>query len=145
MKNILIAIDFDEHTENFVQFTAQFAQAFDAKLWLIHIASEEPDFLGYHEGPQYIRDMFAKELREDHKKLQAICDKLKATGLNAEGLMIQGPTIQMIIEEAKKLKIDLIITGSQKRSFFYKAFIGSVSEAIVDEANLPVLVVPVGA
>ncbi len=144
MKNILVAIDLDPNTQQLVDYAVQLAKAFEAKLWLIHIAEAEPDFIGYSEGPQYIRDTFAKELRDEHKAVQSLCNQVKKEGLDAEGLMIQGPTIDMILQEAEKLKADLIITATHHRNFIYKAFIGSVSTELFERSTIPLLAYPVG-
>ena len=144
MKNILIAVDFDPHTKALVDYAVNFGRAFGAKLWFIHIAEAAPDFVGYSEGPKYIRDTLAKELREEHRQLQAICAEVKSSGVAAEGLMIQGPTIEMILEEAEKLKVDLIITATHKRSMIYKAFVGSVSTELFEQSAIPLLAFPVG-
>ena len=48
----------------------QLAKSFDSKLWLMHIAAPNPDFVGYEAGPQYIRDNRGTELRKEHKLLQ---------------------------------------------------------------------------
>jgi len=48
----------------------------------------------------------------------------------------------MIIEESKKLNIDLIIAGHHEHGFFYNAFVGSVSAQIIKKSKIPVLIVP---
>ena len=58
--------------------------------------------------------------------------------------MIQGPTIDMILQEAEKLKADLIITATHHRNFIYKAFIGSVSTELFERSTIPLLAYPVG-
>jgi nucleotide-binding universal stress UspA family protein len=108
----------------------------------MHISAPDPDFVGYDVGPQYIRDNRGAEIRKEHKLLQEYATKLKKKGVNAEGLLIQGATIEMIIDESKKLNIDLIIAGHHEHSFFYKAFVGSVSAEIIKESKIPVLIVP---
>jgi nucleotide-binding universal stress UspA family protein len=142
MKNILVAVDFDEGTPKLVSYAKMIGAAFGAKLWLIHIAEEEPEFMGYQEGPQYIRDGFAEHLREQHRNLQSICSELRTYGIDCEGLMIQGPTVKMLLEESKKLHVDMIITCTHRRSFIYKAFFGSVSTDLFEEANIPVMAIP---
>jgi len=57
--------------------------------------------------------------------------------------MVQGPTIEMLLSEADKLSVDMIITSSHKRSFLYKAFFGSVSTELFEKASIPVLAIPV--
>jgi nucleotide-binding universal stress UspA family protein len=144
MKNILVAVELDQFDEQIIEKATQFAMAFNSRLWLVHIAAPEPDFVGYDVGPQYIRDSRAEELKNEHKALQELGSSLKNKGVNAEGLLIQGATIEMIIEESKKLEVDLIITGHHERSFLYKALRGSVSAQIIKLSKIPILIVPFG-
>ena len=142
MKNILVAIDFDESLEILVKQAKRFANAFEAKIWLMHVAAPDPDFVGYNVGPQYIRDSRADELWEEHKIIQKYTDQLHNQGCDAEGLLIQGATIEMIIKESKKLKVEMIIAGHHERGFMYNAFVGSVSAQIIKNSKIPVLIVP---
>ena len=66
---------------------------------------------------------------------------LKKKGVNATGLLVQGATIKMIMEEANKLNANLIIAGHNQHDFIYKAFFASVLEKIVKKAKRPVLIV----
>ena len=118
------------------------ASAFNSKLWLVHIAAPNPSFVGYEVGPQYIRDSRAHELREEHRQLQSYAKELNENGIDAEGLLIQGATIEMIIQESKKLHVDLIIAGHHKHNFLYNAFIGFVSREIIEVSKIPILIVP---
>ncbi len=142
MKNILVALDLNDKEQKLIDQAEQLAQAFNAKIWLMHIAAPDPDFVGYEVGPQYIRDERASELRKEHRQIQAYTDQLIAKGHKAEGLLIQGATIEMIIEESEKLKTELIIAGHVKQGFFYNAFIGSTSSEIIKQSNIAVLIVP---
>lgn len=142
MKNILVTIDFVNNEKQLIDIALQLAESFKAKLWLLHISAPDPDFIGYDVGPQYIRDFRAEELRKEHKLLQEYSDTLKKKGVDSEGLLVQGATIEMIIEESKKLNVDLIIAGHHERGFFYNAFVGSVSAKIIKKSKIPVLIVP---
>lgn len=142
MKNILVTIDFDTKEQLIIDKAYQLAKQFKSKLWLIHIAAPDPDFVGYDVGPQYIRDSRASELRNEHRLLQEYANSLEEKGVEAEGLLVQGATIEMIMEEAEKLHVDLIVTGHHERSFLYKAFVGSVSRQIIEKSKIPVLIVP---
>src|SRR5680860_320168 len=142
MKNILVTIDFDKNEKLLIDKAFQLAESFNSKLWLMHIAAPDPDFAGYEVGPQYIRDNRAAELRKEHKLLQEYTNTLKKKGVDSEGLLVQGATVEMIIEESKKLNIDLIIAGHHEHGFFYNAFVGSVSAQIIKKSKIPVLIVP---
>lgn len=142
MKNILVALDFDDNEQKLIDQAVQLAEAFNSKLWLMHIAAPDPDFVGYEVGPQYIRDERASNLRKEHRQIQAYTAKVKERGIEAEGLLVQGATIEMIIEESEKLKTDLIIAGHLKQGFFYNAFIGSTSSEIIKRSKVAVMIVP---
>lgn len=142
MKNILVTIDFDEGLELIIEKASELAKAFNSKVWLMHIAAPNPSFVGYEAGPQCTRDTRAKELRKEHRILQEYANKLRDKGIEAEGLLVQGATIETIILESKKLNIELIIAGHHEHGFLYNAFIGSVSAQIIKKSKIPVLIVP---
>lgn len=142
MKNILVTVDFDDQSALLMDKARELAKAFDSKIWLMHIAAPEPEFVGYDVGPQYIRDYRAEDLRNEHKLLQKLAKEFEQEGIKAEGLLVQGATIEMIIEESHKLNADLIIAGHHEHGFFYNAFIGSTSTHIIKKSKIPVLIIP---
>ena len=144
MKNILVAVDFDEHVDELIHYTKAFAQKLNAKVWILHIAAPDPDFIGNEVGPQYIRDSFAEHLRDEHRQLQKLAEDFQSVGLESDGLLIQGPTVETLLKEAEKLKVELIITGTEEHNFLYRALAGSVSMAIFKKSKIPVLSVPLG-
>ena len=143
MKNILVTVDFEEKAVLLVEKAAEIAKKFNSKVWLVHIVAPDPDFIGYEVGPQYIRDSRAEELRKEHKLIQKHTQKLKSEGINAEGLLIQGATREMIIKETEKLKIDLIVIGHHKHSLLFKIFAGSVASEVIKHSSVPILLVPI--
>lgn len=142
MKNIVVCIDFHAQTTKLIHKSLEVAKAFNSKIWLLHIAAPDPDFVGYEVGPQYIRDDRAKHLKKENKLLIDFKNELKEQGVDSESLLVQGATIEMIISEAKKLHADLIITGHHQHGFFYKAFNSSIATQIISKSIIPVLVVP---
>jgi nucleotide-binding universal stress UspA family protein len=69
-------------------------------------------------------------------------NQIKSEGVEADGLLIKGMTTDMIMKEADKLNIDLIITGHQDHSLLYKLFFGSVAAGVVRKTKIPVLLIP---
>lgn len=143
MKNIMVAIDFNENIQQVLNYAKMLAQKFDAKLWVVHIAAPEPDFIGYEIGPQYIRDFRADVLKREHIQLQEINEQLTKEGFNSDAMLIEGPTVKMILDEAKELKIDLIVMGSHDHSFLYNAFIGNTTLELLKKSRIPTLAVPI--
>ena len=143
MKNILLPLDLAPNSALALAKAQELTKALNAKLWLIHVAAPDPDFVGFETGPQYIRDHRADQLRSEHQEIQALAERARAYGLQAEALLVQGPTTATILDEANRLKVDIIVMGSHGRSALYKAFVGSVCEQVLAESTIPVLVVPI--
>ena len=143
MKNIVVPVDFSAGTQRIVRRAIEQARAFHAKLWLIHVAAPEPDFVPYASDPPPLRDQVAKSLREEHRLLQALAETIEAEGVEVTALMVQGPTVEKILQEAQKLEADLIVVGSHGHGMLHRALLGSVSAGLIRHADVPVLIVPV--
>lgn len=142
MKNILVAIDFDGNEQLLLDNAVKFAKAFDANVWIIHIAAPDSELVGFGLGSEYAKDSRITTLKKEHKLLQDYAHKLRQRGVFAEGVLLQGATINMIMDEVSSLEIDIIITGHYEHSFFYKAVVGSVAEEIIKQSRIPILLVP---
>lgn len=142
MKNILVGIDFHEKNELLIDKAVEIATAFLAKIWLIHITSPEPEFVGYAVGPQYIRDFRATELKNEHKLIADLAGQIKAKNLDADGMVVTGATAETIVKESQKLDIDLIICGHHEHGALSLLFLGSNSYEIINKSSIPVLAVP---
>lgn len=142
MKNILVPIDFSSVGRKVIETAGSVARSMGAKLWLVHVAAPDPDFVGFKTGPTYVREHLATVLRQEHAQLQAMAEDLRAAGLDVEALLVQGPTTETLLDEAERVKAELIIMGSHGRSGLFKAFIGSVCEQVLSASRIPVLIVP---
>ncbi|MEM0293835.1 MAG: universal stress protein [Saccharolobus sp.] len=60
---------------------------------------------------------------------------------NFETVILEGEPITTIVEYAKKENVDIILVGSRGLSRLKKVFMGSVSQGILELANIPVVVV----
>ncbi|GAB4430969.1 MAG: universal stress protein [Bacteroidia bacterium] len=143
MKHILVAIDFSDPTALILEQAAQQAQAFGATLWLVHVAAPDPDFVGYEAGPQSERDFRAATLRREHVMLQDYAAALQSQGLDAQALLVQGPTAETLLDEGRRLAADLIVLGSHGHGRLYEALVGSVCAELIRHAAVPLYVVPV--
>ncbi|MGQ1786467.1 universal stress protein [Saccharicrinis sp. GN24d3] len=142
MKNILVAVDLKEGTDKILDNAFEQAQNFKARLWIVHISAPEPEFVGYEAGPQYIRDMRATELKKEHHELKRLSDNVNFKGVEAESLLINGGTVEMLAAEIDKLHIDLVVIGHHKHGFLHNAFFGRTDVSLLDNSKVPVLVIP---
>jgi nucleotide-binding universal stress UspA family protein len=142
MKNILVAVDMENGDQLLLDHAAKLAEKFDAKVWIVHVVAPDPDFVGFDAGPVYIRKTLADDLRKEHKTLQMYAESLSTKEINAEGLLVQGPTVQTIFDEADKLGTDILIIGSHKHNFIKRVFGDDVSRQIIGQSQIPMLIVP---
>ena len=142
MKTILVAIDFSDCTEDVIKCAMEFAHAFRAELALVHVAAPDPDFVGYDAGPQSVRDQLAHQFHREHRDLQAIEGTLKNQEIPCRSLLIQGVTVEKIVEETKRLDVGLIIMGSHGHGALHNLLVGSVTEGVIRKTCCPILIVP---
>jgi nucleotide-binding universal stress UspA family protein len=157
MKQLLAAVDFSAHTASVLDQAAALARALQARLWVLHVASDEteamvfestqfngcaPDFVSMPGDVQLARDVSADELRHEHQRLLDISAGLRERGVDAQAVLVKGTAAALILEKAESLKAEIIILGSHGHGLLRKALLGSVSEAVIRHAPCSVLVVP---
>lgn len=142
MKNILVTIDFEKEANLLIETASEFAKKFDSKLWLLHVAAPDPDFVGYAAGPQNEIDFRTDELKGEFRIIEQYARQLSNTGIDVEALLVKGQTIGTILEKVESLNIDIVIIGHHKHSFFYKTFVGNTDAALINKSKVPVLLVP---
>ena len=144
MKNILLPLELknDRLDQKLIDIAVRQARAFQAKCWLLHVEPPDPEFIDHESGPQYIRDTLAEKFRAEHKKIQAYAEGIRAKSVEAEGLLIQGATLEMIEFEIKKLEIDLLVIGNRKYSFAETLFNKGVKDVLLGNLTIPIMLVP---
>ena len=140
--NILAAVDFSAVTRAVLGTLGRIARAIPAKVFLVHVAPPDPAFVGYGAGPKAVRGQVAAEHHTRHQQLQALADELRAGGVDATALLLQGATVDTLLAEAQKLSADLIVLGSHGHGAVHRLLVGSVAEGVVGRSELPVLLVP---
>mgnify|MGYP006295234481 CR=1 FL=1 len=142
MKNILLAIDFDVDHSHMLSYAIEQSKAFSAKVWVLHIAAPDPDFVGNDAGPKYVREELADELRQEHKEIQEMAEEMRSNGAEAEALLIQGPTVETLMNEVERLDADMMILGFHQHSLLQELITGSTTYDILKKTKVPVLVIP---
>ena len=137
-----MAVDFGDGDQQLLDRALQMAQKFGSQVWVLYVAAPEPDFVGYEVGPQYVRDFRAEDLRTEHKSLAAYAEYLSKAGVAAEGLLIQGQTVETILQEAVKLKTDLFVVGTHKHGFLYRFLNTNAPFELAKKTDIPLLIVP---
>jgi nucleotide-binding universal stress UspA family protein len=136
MKKILVAHDGSKASEKAVKEACGLALKVKASLTVMSVIPE----LYLTELVEMDRMRILDALSAEAKKtLDRI--KAKTEGISLQTVIKYGNPAEEILATAKKMKADLIVTGSHGRHGAQKFFLGSVSSKIVDHAPCSVLVV----
>jgi len=142
-----VAVDGSEHSHRVLDSAIKLAKRFKAKVFLIHVVSriEVPEeFARYVKTERidvdpefYYRKLVGEAILE---KLGA---KIVAEGLEVEKLLDFGDPADKILEAAEKIQPDFIVLGIVgMRGIRRVMAIGSVARRVVENAKVPVVVVP---
>lgn len=141
--NIVVPVDLSDASERVIDFAQLIARETGGEIWLLHVADEDPSFVGLDAGPGAVREQFAKAFRDEHRRLQAEAERLRDKGFKATALLLQGPIVETLLSQANELEADVLIVGSHGHGALYDLVVGSVSQGILKDSTIPVLVVPV--
>lgn len=139
---LLVAVDLSESTEKIVDKVEEITKGYPAKVWVLHNAEPEPDFVEFKVDPLAAREALAKKFHDEHRQIQEIADRLRKAGLDTTALLVHGPTVETILKEASDLDVDMIVLGSHGRGKVHELLVGSVSRGILHKSRYPVLVIP---
>jgi nucleotide-binding universal stress UspA family protein len=142
MKTILVALDFSDISDRLVTTAATIAQAFGARLVLLHVSEPEPDFVGFDTGPMVVRSAVARDFRAEHQHLEEARALAARSGIETTALHIQGGLVEKILSQADTHAAELIVIGSHGHGALYDLLVGGVASGVLRGAKCPVLVVP---
>lgn len=144
MKKILVAINIEKNADRLIGKAEEIAKAFGSTVWILHVSEPDPDdFLGLEAGPQFAQDKRVENRKKEKDLVQRLAAELKQKDIEAEGVQLEGSTVKMIKSAVRDLGADLVIAGHHKRNFFYQMFVGSMEQDLMEELNIPVMLVPV--
>jgi len=144
MENILVAIGQTKDAEKLIEQAVKFASYSKGKIWIIHVATPDPDSLiGREAGPQFIYDQRAENRKKEASFIQQCAQEIREKHhIDAEGILVQGTVATVIREKVDKYNIDLVIAGHRRKDFLYNLFTANNKKDLVDELKIPLLAVP---
>jgi len=127
--------------------------AFSATIILLHVTEAEvgqgfiayePDPLmgGIELDPQVMRESVAKRYQLEHNRLQQFSEEIRSGGVDCVALLVPGDSVEVILQEAEKHSVDMIVLGSHGKGMAARLLLGSTSEGVVRKSTRPVHIVP---
>jgi nucleotide-binding universal stress UspA family protein len=140
IKKLLVPTDLGEYSQFALKYAAAFAEAFAAKVYVLHVHESYPQAAAF-EGMAYDSELVAKAEAKARKDLDAVVAKLAASQIQAEPVFDTGQPYLQIVRQAEKLEVDLIVLATHGRRGVSHLIFGSNAEKVVRLSPCPVLTV----
>ena len=137
ISRILVAIDFSFHASNALEWARSFAEAFGAKLILLHVIDAMAEVGADIDGVMTGINSFQLLRDEAHKCM----GELKALIPDAETVVREASPRPAIVDAALELKCQMIVMGTHGHSGLEHLLLGSVAYYVVRNSTIPVLTV----
>jgi len=142
-KRILVAIDGSRTADRGFKAALNMAKEQDAQLHILHVVDARAPVL-YPDGSAYVDEIISL-LRDGGKKILGKAEaaassagvKYKSTMVETMGL----PVADVIVQQAKKLRADVIVLGTHGRRGLSRLVMGSDAEGVLREASVPVMLI----
>ncbi|GAA4817174.1 universal stress protein [Litoribaculum gwangyangense] len=139
MKKIIVPIDFSEHSEYALRTATKLAKKYNAEILALHMLEMSDLMLTASDGLQYEKASFFIKLSE--QKFEQFLKKDYLKDVHITPIIKHFKVFSEVDDVAKKHHADLIIMGSHGASGMKEFFVGSNTERVVRNAEIPVLVV----
>ena len=139
MKKIIVPIDFSEHSEYALKTAAKIAKKDNAELLVLHMLEMSDIMLSESDGLQNQKAVFFFKLAE--QKFEDFLDKDYLNDIKVTPIVKHFKVFSEVNDVAKTNNADLIVMGSHGTSGVVEFFVGSNTERVVRNADIPVLVV----
>jgi len=143
MKNILVPVDFSGASFNAVSYAAFLANAFNARLTLVHAytdtsAYDESAGAKVYDSQEELEAANEKFLK---KEIEGIARKFT---VKINGIVMKGNPVKVINEVAEKNQPEMIVMGMKGKGES-NSILGSTTISMIDKTSIPLLIIPKSA
>lgn len=139
MKKIIVPIDFSEHSEYALKTAAGLARKYNAEVLALHMLELSDALLTRTSAHEQRKAVFFLELAK--KRFDEFLEKKYLKDVKLVPIVKHFKVFSEVNDVAKEHDADLIVMGSHGANGFKEFFVGSNTERVVRNAEIPVLVV----
>jgi nucleotide-binding universal stress UspA family protein len=144
IKKIIVPVDGSAASRAAHRLALEAARALGAEIILLYVvdssALDEIVRLSGRERPHLLQEMQESGL----KLLQSLSQEAQQQGVTATIDIHTGMPDEVIMDEVKRHQAEMIVMGKIGRKRHRRSLLGSVTERILEAADIPVLVVSPG-
>jgi len=127
LRTVAIATDFSEAASVALAWGHRLAVLHGARVVLIHASGGASD---HHLTPD-----------EAQRGLNGLAQPLRSEGISVDIECTEGPVAEVLLKSAERVSADLLVIGSHGRGVIKRLLLGSVADALLKNASMPVFVV----
>lgn len=143
-KRILVPVDGSPTAAKGLKEAIRLARESSGKLLLLHVVEQYTTFMAPEVGGNFGQILDA--MRAAGKRaLSRAARSAAASGAKPQEVLAEnfgGRVADIIVQQAKKLRADLIVMGTHGRRGLSRALLGSDAESVVRYSPVPVLLIP---
>jgi nucleotide-binding universal stress UspA family protein len=144
-KKILVPVDGSRTSRLGLEEAIQLAKEQNATLYILPVVDEVDMLQEPSVASGMFIDDFLRTLRENGKTILSEAEATaKKNHVRARSLIVENfssPTSDVILNQAKKLKVNLIVLGTHGRRGIKRLVMGSDAEGVIRNTPVPVLLV----
>lgn len=139
-KRVLVPLDGSPVAETVVPTASRMARLLGLEIVLLRAVRDEPPRV-IDSGRHIVIDQTAQHRQEAEEYLRTVAAGLSAGGLRVRTVVRAGDAAREILDGARECEADLIAMTTHGRGALGRLLHGSVTEAVLHRAHLPVFVV----
>lgn len=156
VNTILYASDLGQNMRPVFRFAVGLAVKYHAKIVMVHaleplgstslalmenyLDADQRRHL-QQDGYEYVGQKIKKRLAEFFEAERASLGDQQPP--EVEVIVVTGQPVQVVVDEARRLKADLIVMGSHTDPSFGHKLTGSTTRKVIHNSTIPVMIVPV--
>jgi nucleotide-binding universal stress UspA family protein len=139
MKNIIVPVDFSIQSENALKVAASLAKKYDSTIYALHMLELNEAYISSTQTAHPEQTVFLLKMAE--KRFAEFLNKPFLKDISVKPIIKHFKVFSEVNEVAEANNADLIVMGSHGTDGIMEIFIGSNTEKVVRNADVPVLVV----
>jgi nucleotide-binding universal stress UspA family protein len=144
VSQVLVPVDFSEHSRTALTYAKEITQTYDAHLQLLHVI-ETPVFPSFYGTTgATLMEMSASIASQAKAQLESFMAKAKGPEVPGDLHVIEGHSGTDIVKFADRHSTDLIVIAIRGLSEIEELLVGSTTEKVVRRAACPVLTINAG-
>ena len=138
-KKILAPLDGSEFSKCSLEHVKAIARGCQVPEVILLMAPEPVQYYGEASGG-WMEDLKRQAKDAAEKYIAEVADELKKEGIPTNGVIVSGRADEVILDYARKNKVDLIIMSTHGRSGVARWAFGSVADSVIRNSPIPVLI-----